>query len=74
MKRLGLEHWITQVLPYDIMLPATGQGTIAIETRDHDEKMASILETVNDRKTFAEIQAERGFLGRLEGGTHGLPG
>jgi len=68
VKRLGLEHWITQVLPYDIMLPATGQGTIAIETRDHDEKMDSILETVNDRKTFAEIQAERAFLGRLEGG------
>lgn len=61
VKRLGLEHWITQVLPYDIMLPATGQGTIAIETRDHDEKMDSILETVNDRKTFAEIQAERAF-------------
>lgn len=68
VKRLGLEHWITQVLPYDIMLPATGQGTIAIETRDHDEQMDGLLEAVNDRKTFSEIQAERAFLSRLEGG------
>jgi len=68
VKRLGMEHWITQVLPYDIMLPATGQGTIAIETRDNDEQMDSLLEAVNHSKTFVEIQAERAFLGRLEGG------
>lgn len=68
VKRLGLEHWITQILSYDVMLPATGQGAIAIETRDHDGPIESILESVNDKKTYIEIQAERAFLSRLEGG------
>ena len=34
LKRLGLERVITEVLPTDVMLPAVGQGVLAIETRD----------------------------------------
>jgi hydroxymethylbilane synthase len=68
VKRLGLEHLITDELAFDVMLPATGQGVIAIETRDHDPQVSSLLEPVNDIKTFMEIQTERAFLSRMEGG------
>lgn len=68
VKRLGLEHRITDQLTFDDMLPATGQGVIAIETRDQDPQVSSLLASVNHTETFTEIQAERAFLGRMEGG------
>lgn len=68
LKRLNLENWITEQLPFEVMLPATGQGIIAIETRDNDPKVLSLLQAINDTNTFMEMQAERVFLNRLEGG------
>jgi len=68
VKRLGLEKWITDKLNFDVMLPATGQGVIAIETRDPDTQISGLLEPINHKETFSEMQAERAFLNRLEGG------
>jgi hydroxymethylbilane synthase len=68
VKRLGLEHLITEQLSFDTMLPATGQGAIAIETRDPDPQIDNLLAPINHMETFIEIQAERAFLGKMEGG------
>ena len=68
VKRLGLEQWITDQLAFEVMLPATGQGIIAIEARDPDAQISSLLEPINYKETFIEMQAERAFLSRLEGG------
>ena len=68
VKRLGLEQWITDPLTFEVMLPATGQGIIAIETRDPDAQISGLLEAINHKETYIEMQAERAFLNRLEGG------
>lgn len=68
VKRLGLDQWISERIPLEMILPAVGQGVIAIETREKDTEISKLLELVNDRKTFDEIQAERAFLKVLEGG------
>jgi hydroxymethylbilane synthase len=68
VKRLGLDQWISEKIPLELILPAVWQGVIAIETREKDTEIAKLLELVNDQKTFDEIQAERAFLKVLEGG------
>ena len=68
LKRLGLEHLITQVLPKDISLPAVGQGALAIEAREDDAEVLDMLAFLNDPDTRAATTAERSFLNELEGG------
>jgi len=68
VSRLGLDAEISQILPYEILLPATGQGAIAIEMRQGDEEVAAVLSMVNDQETFLATSAERAFLAELEGG------
>jgi len=66
--RLGLDAHIKQIIPTDILLPAVGQGVMAVEIRETDEETATMLDAVNDSETAACITAERAFLRRLEGG------
>jgi len=66
--RLGLEHMITEIIPPHIMLPAPGQGAIAVEAREHDGNALALLQKINDRQTSLETRAERAFLHRLHGG------
>ncbi|MBS1796183.1 MAG: hydroxymethylbilane synthase [Acidobacteria bacterium] len=66
--RLGLDEHIKQVIPTDILLPAVGQGVMAVEIREADGETAAMLEKLNDTATDACITAERAFLRRLEGG------
>lgn len=68
VKRLNLETYISDYLPYEIMLPAVGQGAIAVECREGDEKVLKILDAINDQATMAEVRAERAFMRTLEGG------
>ena len=68
LKRLGLEHLITQVLPKEISLPAVGQGALAIEAREGDTEVLDMLDFLNDPDTRAATTAERSFLNELEGG------
>lgn len=68
MSRLGLDAEISQIVPYEILLPATGQGAIAVEMRQGDEELATVLSRVNDQETFLATSAERAFLAELEGG------
>jgi len=68
LKRLGLEQYITQILPAAICLPAVGQGALAIETRQDDAEVLSVLEFLNDSETIAAVTAERAYLREVQGG------
>jgi hydroxymethylbilane synthase len=68
VKRLGLQHRITEILPFAISLPAIGQGAVGIECRIEDEFVHSLIMPLNHRETSVCVQAERAFLKRLEGG------
>jgi len=68
VKRLGLEHRITEYLDEKIMLPAVGQGALCIEIRENDPEVESIITLLEHHETRTVVMGERAFLNRLEGG------
>jgi hydroxymethylbilane synthase len=66
--RLGLEARISAALATGEMLPAVGQGAIAIEIRADDEVAATATSKLNHRETELACLAERSFLRSLGGG------
>lgn len=68
VRRLGLQGRITQFLATEICLPAPGQGALAVEAREDDEHIRSMLRAIHDPATYRATGAERAFLARLEGG------
>ena len=68
LERLGLEDHIKEYLDYSVCLPAVGQGSLAIETREDDEFIKEIVSLVNDSDTQACVRAERALLRDFEGG------
>jgi hydroxymethylbilane synthase len=66
--RLGLAERITDVLPFELMLPAVGQGALAIESRANDQHVQEMLRPLHHHPTAATITAERALLRYLEGG------
>lgn len=69
LKRVGLsEELITEYLEPEICVPAVGQGALAIESREDDQELREILESIHDEHTAKTIGAERTFLHLLEGG------
>lgn len=66
--RLGLGHRIAERLDLGFMLPAPGQGALAVTAREDDERARTAARAIHDRVTAAAVAAERGFLRRLEGG------
>jgi hydroxymethylbilane synthase len=67
--RLGLAGRIGERLSPEIMLPAPGQGALAVTTRTDDAKIRGFVrEAVHDPETAVPVAAERAFLRRLEGG------
>ncbi|HSA58506.1 MAG TPA: hydroxymethylbilane synthase [bacterium] len=70
MTRLGMVAKITEYLPTTLMLPAVGQGVIALEIREDDEAVRRLLDPLNDQETMIAIQAERSFMKGVEGDCH----
>jgi hydroxymethylbilane synthase len=68
VKRLNLEHKITEYLDPELMLPAIGQGALCIEIRKDDSIVGSLVASLDHAATRAAVTAERAFLKRLEGG------
>ena len=68
LKRLGLDDKITQVFTVDEMIPAVGQGALAIECRADDQEMLDMLKPLNDEDTMWITSGERSFLRQLDGG------
>lgn len=67
--RLGLGHRIGERLPDSIMLPAPGQGALAVTARSTDARAIAVARSaVHDSPTALAVRAERAFLRRLEGG------
>lgn len=63
--RLGRTEAATELLPPDVMLPAPGQGAIALQCRADDEAARSLLAACDDPPTRIAVSAERAALGAL---------
>lgn len=68
LRRLGLESRITFRFDLKAMLPAPGQGALALETRRGDHRTAALLCSLHHAPTAAAVDAERAFLSRMGGG------
>ena len=66
--RLGLKDRISTAIETQEMLPAVGQGAIAIETRSDDEISVAATAKLNHLETALACRAERAFLRGLGGG------
>ena len=66
--RLGLAEHVTQVLPFDVMLPAPGQGALGVQCRARDVRVLHLLAPLDDPDTRAATLAERAFLAGMGGG------
>jgi hydroxymethylbilane synthase len=66
LARIGRLEEATEVLDPLQMLPAPGQGALALETRD--DHVATEVATLDDTRTRAAVTAERAVLATLEGG------
>ena len=65
---LGYDNEITSLFEPEYVVPACGQGAIAIEIRDHDTIVADLVKVLHCEETYRKITAERSFLNELEGG------
>ncbi|MFQ5662235.1 MAG: hydroxymethylbilane synthase [Terriglobia bacterium] len=68
LKRMGWADRATQIFAPEEMLPAIGQGALAIEVRADDAELLARLSSLSDPDTEAATRAERSFLRRLGGG------
>lgn len=68
LRRLGLEDRISRRFEFVEMLPAPGQGALAIEVRKDDARVSPLIAGLNDPATAAAVLAERAFLRHMGGG------
>lgn len=68
LERLGYQDRISEILDPRLMVPAVSQGAIAIEARENDTEIHSLISKINHISTFITVRAERSFLRALEGG------
>jgi len=66
--RLGLGDAISHYLPLDVVLPAPGQGALAVQCREDDLATRALLAALDEPAVRAATAAERGFLEGLGGG------
>ena len=67
LNRMNLAEHITEVLDWDMMLPAVAQGAIGIQCRENDQKMLRYLAALNHQDTKVCVDCERAFLAALDG-------
>ena len=68
LTRLGYTDRIREIIPHNFCLPAVGQGALAIECRTDNTEVRAMLNFLNDQSTKQATDAERAFLGLIEGG------
>ena len=68
LARLGRLDAVTQVFDPDEMLPAPGQGALAVECRADDTDLAALLARLDDPASHLATDAERGVLAELQAG------
>ena len=64
---LNLENEAKEIFSTEQMLPAVGQGAIALQCRLNDQKTLNILKMINDQESYFCIQAERALLEAIGG-------
>jgi hydroxymethylbilane synthase len=68
LERLGLTEQISEYLPLEVMLPAAGQGALAVEVRASDAWLVELVAAAEHTPTRRAVQAERALLTTLGGG------
>lgn len=68
MVRLGFKDRITELVPFEVMLPAVGQGSIGVEVRADDRELLDLLAALDHGPSRQAVSAERSLMRRLEGG------
>jgi len=68
LRRLNRDSEISEILPLDVVLPAPGQGCLAVEVRAGDGRMERWAAALNHDASFWTASAERSFLAGLGGG------
>jgi hydroxymethylbilane synthase len=68
LQRLALDKYITEILDPEVMIPAVGQGVIAIESKSEDPRIDILLQAINHVETQNIIEIERAFLHSIKGG------
>lgn len=66
--RLEMTDIVTEIIPDTIMLPAVGQAALAIEIREHDNRVEEIITPLKDLEAERAVACERVFLTELGGG------
>ena len=67
IKMLNLKNEVKEVFTVEQMMPAIGQGVIALQCKKSDEKTLKILEAINHKNTYYCIEAERALLEAIGG-------
>ena len=67
IQMLNLKNQVKEVFTIEQMLPALGQGAIALQCKIEDHKTLNILKSINDKETYYCIQAERALLESIGG-------
>jgi hydroxymethylbilane synthase len=68
LDRLGLSHHIAERIPIERMLPAIGQGALAVESREADERVRLLCRALASEEAEITVTAERALLQRLGAG------
>ena len=68
LQRLEMSEYISELFDPELMVPACSQGAIAVEIRENDPDTEVLLAKINHAETLLATEAERTFLGTLEGG------
>jgi hydroxymethylbilane synthase len=68
LTRLRLQAHISEVFPLDVMLPAPGQGALAVQCLAEDRETIELFSAIHDPLSAAAVSAERAFLSGLGGG------
>ncbi len=64
---LQLENEITEIFKTEEIIPSVGQGIIALQCRENDKDIISLLKKINHEETYKRAHAERNILKVLEG-------
>jgi hydroxymethylbilane synthase len=70
LNRLGLNGFVTEVFPPELLTPAAGQGALAVVVRRDRSDLLDVLGGIDHFPTRAEVTAERSFIAAMEGGCH----
>ncbi|MBP1718510.1 MAG: hemC, partial [Deltaproteobacteria bacterium] len=68
LRRMGWESKASDYFDSEVMVPAIGQGILAIETREGNSRVRELVADLNHLPTALELKAERAFLKKLGGG------